>query len=55
VRQIEYRDRSLQVRFEPRAVDSAAKRDAIVERLTKVGLAARFSESVLSVRRGSGT
>jgi type II secretion system protein L len=52
VRTIEYRDRSLQVRFEPRAVDSAAKRDALVERLAKSGLTARFSESVLSVRRG---
>jgi general secretion pathway protein L len=55
VRQIEYRDRALLVRFEPSAVDSAAKRDALVERLTKVGLAARFSESVLSVRRGGAT
>ncbi len=55
VRQIEYRDRALQVRFEPRAVDSAAKRDALVERLAKGGLTARFSDSMLSVRRGGGT
>jgi general secretion pathway protein L len=55
VRLIEYRDRALLVRFEPRAVDSAAKRDALVERLAKGGLAARFSESMLSVRRGGGT
>jgi len=55
VRQIEYRDRALMVRFEPRAVDSAAKRDALVERLAKGGLTARFSDSVLSVRRGGGT
>jgi general secretion pathway protein L len=54
VRLIEYRDRSLLVRFEPRAVDSAAKRDALVERLAKGGLTARFSESMLSVRRGGG-
>jgi general secretion pathway protein L len=55
VRLIEYRDRALAVRFEPRAVDSAAKRDALVARLAKAGLAARFSESVLSVRREGGT
>lgn len=55
VRLIEYRDRALLVRFEPRAVDSTAKRDALIERLAKGGLAARFSESMLSVRRGGGT
>ena len=55
VRLIEYRDRALLVRFEPRAVDSAAKRDALVARLAKGGLTARFSESILSVRRGGGT
>jgi general secretion pathway protein L len=55
VRLIAYRDRALLVRFEPRAVDSAAKRDALVERLAKAGLAAKFSESMLSVRRGGGT
>jgi general secretion pathway protein L len=55
VRQVEYRDRALLVRLEPRAVDSAAKRDALVARLAKAGLSARFSDAVLSVRRGSGT
>jgi general secretion pathway protein L len=54
VRLLEYRDRALQVRFEPRAVDTAQKRDVLVERLSKAGLAARFSESTLSVRRGGG-
>ncbi len=54
VRQIEYRDRALQVRFEPRAVDSPQKRDALVQRLTKAGLSARFSESTLRVRKGGG-
>jgi general secretion pathway protein L len=52
VRLIEYRDRALLVRLEARAVDSAAKRDALVERLAKAGLAAKFAESILSVRRG---
>jgi general secretion pathway protein L len=55
VRQMEYRDRALVVRFEPRAVDSAAKRDALVARLAKAGFTARFSDSVLNVRRGGGT
>jgi len=55
VRQIEYRDRALQVRFEPKAVDSTAKRDALIERLAKGGLAGKFSDSTLTVRRGGGT
>ena len=55
VQLIEYRDRTLLVRFESRAVDSAAKRDALIARLAKSGLTARFSESMLSVRRGGGT
>ena len=55
VRQVEYRDRTLMVRFEPRAVDSTAKRDALVARLTKAGFSARFSDAVLNVRRGGGT
>jgi general secretion pathway protein L len=55
VRQIEYRDRALLVRLDPRAMDSAAKRDALVARLTKAGLSARFADAVLNVRRGGGT
>lgn len=54
VRLIEYRDRALQVRFEPSAVNTPAKRNALVERPAKAGLAAKFSESTLSVRRGGG-
>lgn len=54
VRLIEYRDRALQARFEPRAVNTPAKRDALVERLSKAGLAARFSEATLSVRKAGG-
>lgn len=52
VREIEYRDRALQVRFEPRAVDTPAKRQALVERLSKAGFSARFTDTTLSVRRG---
>jgi hypothetical protein len=55
VQLIEYRDRALLVRFESRAVDSAAKRDALIERLAKGGLSARFSDSMLNVRKGGGT
>jgi general secretion pathway protein L len=52
VRDIEYRDRALHVRFEPRAVDTSAKRDALVQRLAKAGFSARFSDATLSVRKG---
>ena len=52
VRDIEYRDRALHVRFESRAIDTAAKRDALVQRLTKAGFSARFSDATLSVRKG---
>jgi general secretion pathway protein L len=55
VQLLEYRDRTLLVRLEPRMVDTAAKRDALVGRLAKAGLAARFADSMLNVRRGSGT
>jgi type II secretion system protein L len=55
VRQVEYRDRTLLVRFDPKSVDSATKRDALVARLAKAGLSARFSDAVLTVRRGGQT
>lgn len=51
VRQIEYRERALLVHFEAGTMNSAAKRDALIARLAEGGLAARFSESGLSVRR----
>lgn len=51
VRGLEYRERSLQVRFDPRAVDTADKRGAILERLARGGLAGSFTASTLSVRR----
>jgi type II secretion system protein L len=55
VRSLEYRDRALQVRFDPRAVDSADKRNAILERLARGGLAGSFASSTLSVRKRSAT
>jgi general secretion pathway protein L len=51
VRQIDYSDRALRVRFEPRAVDTPAKRDMLIQRLTKAGLDGRFSDTMLTVRR----
>ena len=55
VRGLEYRERTLQVRFDARAVDSADKRAAILERLARGGLAGSFSSSTLSLRRRSAT
>ena len=55
VRQMEYRDRALHIRFEPRVVDSAAKRDTLLERLARAGLEGRFTDTTLTVRRGGRT
>ena len=55
VRGLEYRERTLQVRFDARAVDSQEKRAAILERLARGGLAGSFSSSTLTVRRRSVT
>jgi general secretion pathway protein L len=55
VRGLEYRERTLQIRFDARAVDSADKRSAILERLARGGLAGSFSSSTLSLRRRSAT
>ncbi len=51
VRAIEYRDGTLHVRFDPRAIDSAQKREAIDARVTKAGYSARFSDTTLTLRR----
>jgi len=50
VRMLEYRERALYVRFDPRAIDTPGKRDALIERLVKAGLSARMSDSILIVR-----
>jgi type II secretion system protein L len=50
VRTLEYRERALYVRFDPRAIDTPSKREALIERLAKAGLGARMSESTLIVR-----
>jgi len=52
IRGLEYRDRSLVVRLEPRSVDTPQKREVLVERLTRAGFNARFLESTLTVRVG---
>jgi general secretion pathway protein L len=55
VRQIEYRDRALRVQFDPRAVDTPAKREALIQRLAKAGLDGRLADTTLSVRTGGRT
>jgi general secretion pathway protein L len=55
VRGLEYRERTLQVRFDARAVDSQEKRTAILERLARGGLAGSFSSSTLTLRKRSVT
>jgi general secretion pathway protein L len=55
VKTIEYRERALYVRFDPRAIDTPGKRDALIERLVKAGLGARMSDSTLIVRSGEKT
>lgn len=51
VRSVEYRERALQVGFEPRMIDSPKKREALLERLEQAGLSGRFSDAALNVRR----
>jgi type II secretion system protein L len=51
VRTVEYRERALQVDFEPRMVDSPKKRELLLERLAQAGLSGRFTDATLSVRR----
>jgi general secretion pathway protein L len=54
VRALEFRDNSLRVDFEPRALEK--KRDALLEKMSAAGLTGRFSEATLSVRvKGDGT
>jgi len=54
VRVLEFRDNTLRVEFEPRAVEK--KRDAMLEKLSAAGLTGRFSEATLSVRvKGDGS
>jgi general secretion pathway protein L len=55
VRGIEYRDRALRVRFDPRAVDTPAKRDELTRLLSGAGLEGRFTDATLTVRGGGKT
>jgi general secretion pathway protein L len=53
VRALEFRDNTLRVDFEPRALEK--KREALLEKLSAAGLSGRFSEATLSVRaKGDG-
>ena len=54
VRALEFRDNTLRVDFEPRAIEK--KREAVLEKLSAAGLTGRFSEATLSVRpKGDGS
>src|SRR5207245_421402 len=56
VRALEFRDNTLRVDFEPRALEAPKKRELLLEQVSAAGLAARFSESTLSVRaKGDGS
>jgi general secretion pathway protein L len=55
VRVLEYRERTLLVRFEPVALASPKRREALLERLTQAGFKGAFSEATLSVRRRSNS
>ena len=50
VRALEFRDQTLRVEFEPRALEPSSKRDIVLKTISGAGLAGRFSESTLSVR-----
>ncbi|HEY3076226.1 MAG TPA: type II secretion system protein GspL [Burkholderiales bacterium] len=56
VRALEFRDQTLRVDFEPRALETPKKRELLLEQISAAGLAARFSEATLSVRaKGEGS
>jgi general secretion pathway protein L len=56
VRTLEFRDQTLRVDFDPKALEPAKKREAMLEQMSAAGLAARFSEATLSVRaKGDGS
>lgn len=56
VRALEFRDNTLRVDFEPRVLEAPKKRELLLEQVSAAGLAARFSESTLSVRaKGDGS
>lgn len=56
VRALEFRDQTLRVDFDPRALEQPRKRDLLVDSMTAAGLTARFTDSTLSVRmKGDGS
>jgi general secretion pathway protein L len=56
VRMLEFRDQVLRVDFEPRALETPRKREALLEQVSAAGLAGSFSETLLTVRRkGDGS
>ena len=55
VRALEFRDQTLRVDFEPKALEAPKKREAMVDSASAAGLSARFSEASLSVRAKGDT
>jgi len=54
VRSLEFRDQSLRLEFDPRALAAPKVREQIVEQTSAAGLSARLSENTLSVRAKAG-
>jgi general secretion pathway protein L len=54
VRTLEYRDQSLRLEFDPRALAAPKMREQIVEQASAAGLNARLTENTLSVRAKAG-
>jgi general secretion pathway protein L len=56
VRVREFRDNTLRIDFDPKALQAKNAREAMVEKASAAGLTARFSEATLSVRaKGDGS
>jgi general secretion pathway protein L len=54
VRSLEFRDQSLRLELDPRALAAPKVREQIVEQASAAGLSARLSENTLSVRAKAG-
>lgn len=56
VRTLEFRDQVLRVDFDPKAIDTPQKRDALLQQLSSAGLSGSFAENTLTVRgKGAGS
>jgi len=56
VRTLEFRDQVLRVDFDPKAIDTPQKREALIQQLASAGLTGSFAENTLTVRgKGAGS